>query len=872
MEFTSTQLRKAFLDYFAKNGHEVVPSSSLVPHNDPTLLFTNAGMVQFKDVFLGREKRAIPRAASAQRCVRAGGKHNDLENVGYTARHHTFFEMLGNFSFGDYFKRDAIRFAWELITKDLGLPPERLWCTVYQDDDEAAAIWLDEIGVSRERFARLGMSDNFWAMGDTGPCGPCSEIFYDHGPSVQGGPPGSPDSGGDRYIEIWNLVFMQFERNEQGETKPLPKPSVDTGMGLERLAAVMQGVHSNYEIDLFVNLIEAAAALTHTSDLGDKSLRVIADHIRACSFLIADGVVPGNEGRGYVLRRIIRRAIRHGYKLGVEEPFFYKLVKDLEREMGAAYPELGKRRSHVEKVLRQEEQRFAETLSRGMRLFDDAIEKLGTGGTLPGDTIFKLYDTYGFPEDLTADIARERGYDVDRAGFERLMEGQREQSQKASKFSAVAGGRPSFDRSTEFLGYDTLESRAPVFALLDADVASVEALEKGASGTVILESTPFYAESGGQVGDTGALESESARFAVADTQKLGAAFGHIGKVERGRIAVGDRLDAHVDAERRAAIVANHSATHLLHAALRTVLGDHVQQKGSLVAPDRLRFDFAHYEPVRPEQLREIEALVNEQIRLNYDADIRVLPYDEAIAAGALAFFGDKYGDRVRVLKLGDFSTELCGGTHVSRAGDIGFFKIVSESGIAAGVRRIEAVSGRGALEWVNASDALLRDVATLVKAGRDDVAAKVSQLVERSRSLEREMQTLRRKLASGGGRDLLDEACDVSGIKAVAARIDGADAKSLRDTADQLKDRLGTGVVVLGTVEGDKVHLVATITKDLTSRVKAGDLIKPVAELVGGRGGGRPDFAQAGGNRPDKVDEALALVPGIVARLAQTGS
>jgi alanyl-tRNA synthetase len=872
MSSTSSQLRQAFLDYFAKNGHEVVPSSSLVPHNDPTLLFTNAGMVQFKDVFLGREKRAIPRAATAQRCVRAGGKHNDLENVGYTARHHTFFEMLGNFSFGDYFKRDAIRFAWELITKELGLPPERLWCTVYEDDDEAASIWLDEIGVSRERFARLGMSDNFWAMGDTGPCGPCSEIFYDHGPSVQGGPPGSPDSGGDRYIEIWNLVFMQFERNEQGEMKPLPKPSVDTGMGLERLAAVMQGVHSNYEIDLFVNLIEAAAAVTHTSDLSDKSLRVIADHIRACSFLIADGVLPGNEGRGYVLRRIIRRAIRHGYKLGVEEPFFYKLVKDLEREMGAAYPELGKRRSHVEKVLRQEEQRFAETLSRGMRLFDDAIAKLGSGGTLPGDTIFKLYDTYGFPEDLTADIARERGYNVDRAGFERLMEGQREQSQKASKFSMAAGGKPSFDRSTEFLGYDTLDSRALVIALLDADGAAVESLEQGAAGTVILDSTPFYAESGGQVGDTGRLESETARFAVTDTQKLGAAYGHIGTVDRGRIAIGHRLEANVDAERRAAIVANHSATHLLHAALRTVLGDHVQQKGSLVAPDRLRFDFAHYEPVDPKQLRQIEALVNEQIRLNYDADIRVLPYDEAIAAGALAFFGDKYGDRVRVLKLGDFSTELCGGTHVSRAGDIGFFKIVSESGIAAGVRRIEAVSGRGALEWVNANEALLRDVAALVKSSRDDVAAKVTQLVERSRALEREIQTLRRKLASGGGRDLLEEARDVSGIKAVAARIDGADAKSLRDTADQLKDRLGTGVVVLGAVEGDKVHLVATITKDLTSKVKAGDLIKPVAELVGGRGGGRPDFAQAGGNRPDKVDEALALVPGIVARLAQTGS
>jgi alanyl-tRNA synthetase len=627
-------------------------------------------------------------------------------------------------------------------------------------------------------------------------------------------------------------------------------------------------VHSNYEIDLFVNLIGAAAEATRTSDLESKSLRVIADHIRACSFLIADGVVPGNEGRGYVLRRIARRAIRHGYKLGMEEPFFYKLVKPLEAEMGAAYPELGKKRAHVEKVLRQEEQRFAETLSQGMRLLEDAFAKLGKGGTLPGDTIFKLYDTYGFPEDLTADIARERGIKVDRAGFEKLMEGQREQSQKASKFTMVAGGKPSFDRATEFLGYESLAGEGPVIALLDENGAEVHALEQGQRGTVVVERTPFYAESGGQVGDTGTLVRDGNRFAVEDTQKLGLAFGHMGKVESGRVAVGDRLVAQVDEERRAAIVANHSATHLLHAALRRVLGEHVQQKGSLVAPDRLRFDFAHYEPVTPEQLRAIEALVNEQIRLNQDADIRVLPYDEAIAAGALAFFGDKYGDRVRVLKLGDFSTELCGGTHVSRAGDIGLFKIVSESGIAAGVRRIEAVSGRGALEWVNASEALLRDVAGLVKAGRDDVTAKVSHLIERSRSLEREIQGLRLKLASGAGRDLLESAQVVSGTKVLATRIDGADPKSLRDTADQLKDRLGTGVVVLGAVEGDKVHLVATISKDLTAKVKAGEVIKPIADVVGGRGGGRPDFAQAGGTRPEKLDEALALVPGIVAKLA----
>jgi alanyl-tRNA synthetase len=869
MTATTPELRQAFLDYFAKRGHEIVPSSSLVPVNDPTLLFTNAGMVQFKDVFLGRESRAIPRATSSQRCVRAGGKHNDLENVGYTARHHTFFEMLGNFSFGDYFKRDAIRFAWEFVTETLGLPPERLWCTVYEDDDEAAAIWLDDVGVSKQRFARLGMADNFWQMGDTGPCGPCSEIFYDHGPDIEGGPPGSPNSGGDRYIEIWNLVFMQFNRNEQGELSPLPKPSVDTGAGLERISAVLQGVHSNYEIDLFVKLIEAAAAVTNTGDLSNKSLRVIADHIRACSFLIADGVVPGNEGRGYVLRRIIRRAIRHGYRLGTEEPFFYKLVKSLEAEMGAAYPELGRRRAHVEKVLRQEEQRFAETLSQGMRLLDDAMARLGQDGTLPGETIFKLYDTYGFPEDLTADIARERGFSVDNAGFEQSMEAQRDRGRKASRFVAAASDLPTFDEPTEFLGYDSLASEdAPVVALLDADGRAVESLEAGAKGTVVLERTPFYAESGGQIGDTGELTSPTAHFDVHDTQKLGLAFGHAGTLVSGRIAVGDRIAAAVDAERRAAIVLNHSATHLLHAALRTALGDHVQQKGSLVAPDRLRFDFSHYEAVTPEQLRQIEGLVNEQIRRNEDAEIRVLPYDEAIAAGALAFFGDKYGDRVRVLRLGDFSTELCGGTHVSRAGDIGLFKIVSESGIAAGVRRIEAVTGRGALDWVNTNEALLRDVAGLVKAGREEVAGKVAQLLERTRGLEREVQTLRRKLASGGGtRDLIQEAQLVNGIKVLAARIDGADAKALRDTADQLKDRLSSGIVVLGAVDGDKVHLVASITKDLTGKVKAGELIKPVAELVGGRGGGRADFAQAGGTRPENVDRALALVPGLVAPL-----
>jgi alanyl-tRNA synthetase len=868
MNVTSSQLRQAFLDFFAKRGHEIVPSSSLVPANDPTLLFTNAGLVKFKDFFLGKETRAIPRAATAQRCVRAGGKHNDLENVGYTARHHTFFEMLGNFSFGDYFKREAIHHAWDFVTGVLQLPAERLWCTVYEEDDEAAKIWLDEIGVAKSRFARLGVSDNFWAMGDTGPCGPCSEIFYDHGPEVAGGPPGSPDSDGDRYVEIWNLVFMQFERSASGEMTPLPKPSVDTGMGLERLAAVMQGVHSNYEIDLFANLIKAAANATRAHDLANSSLRVIADHIRACSFLIADGVVPGNEGRGYVLRRIIRRAIRHGYKLGQEEPFFYTLVRDLEGEMGAAYPELVKRRAHVERVLRQEEQRFAETLTQGMRLLEDAIRGLPAGGVIPGDTVFKLYDTYGFPEDLTADIARERGLSTDHPGFERQMEGQRERARKASRFSVSSGGRPSFDQPTEFLGYEALDLDGPVSALLGPDGQPVQALATGEAGTVVLERTPFYAESGGQVGDTGVLTNAAARFAVSDTQKLGAAFGHVGTLETGRLAVGDVVHAVVDAERRAAIVLNHSATHLLHAALRVVLGDHVQQKGSLVAPDRLRFDFSHYEPVAPAELARIEELVNEQIRLNSDAHIRVVPYEEAIAAGALAFFGDKYGDRVRVLKIGDFSTELCGGTHVSRAGDIGLFKILSESGIAAGVRRIEAVAGRGALDFVNANEALLKEVAGLVKSSRDDVGTKVAQLIERSRALERELANLRRKLASGGGRDLLDDAQVVNGIKVVAARIDGADAKALRDAADQLKDRLGSGVVVLGAVEGDRVHLVAGVTKDLTGTLKAGDLIRPVAELVGGRGGGRADFAQAGGNKPEAVDQALALVPGLVSAAA----
>jgi alanyl-tRNA synthetase len=898
MSLSSSELRSAFLAYFASKGHELVPGSSLVPANDPTLLFTNAGMVQFKDVFLGRETRAIRRATSAQPCVRAGGKHNDLENVGYTARHHTFFEMLGNFSFGDYFKREAIGFAWEFVTQVLGLPPERLWCTVYEDDDEAASIWLDEIGVAKGRFTRLGAKDNFWAMGDTGPCGPCTEIFYDHGPDVPGGPPGSKDSEGDRYVEIWNLVFMQFDRNDRGELTPLPKPSVDTGMGLERTAAVLQGVHSNYEIDLFVGLIRAAAAATGTKDLESKSLRVIADHIRASAFLIADGVVPGNEGRGYVLRRIVRRAIRHGYMLGQDRPFFYKLVEPLANEMGAAYPALVARRAHVERVLNQEELRFAETLAQGMRLLEDAIRRLPAGGVIPGDVVFKLHDTYGFPEDLTADIARERSFTTDRSGFDELMEQQRRRAEKASQFKAARSQAPRLDESTEFLGYEMLEADARVVALFDPEGRGIDALDAGARGIVVLDRTPFYAESGGQIGDTGELtgagsgaskdaskgEIEGGRtaagvggaagasFDVTDTQKLGAAFGHLGVVTRGRLARGDTVHAAVDAERRAAIVLNHSATHLLHAALRRVLGDHVQQKGSLVAPDRLRFDFSHYEAVSPAELEEIERLVNDEIRHNAAADIRVMPYDEAMGVGALAFFGDKYGEKVRVLRLGTFSTELCGGTHVSRAGDIGLFKIVSESGVAAGVRRIEAVTGPGAYEWVAASDKLIKNVAGLVRGGRDEVVDKVSQILERTRSLERENEALKAKLASGGARDLMQDVREVAGTKVLAARLDGADNKALREAVDRIKDKLGSGVVVLGAVDGDKVRLVAGVTKDLADRLPAGRILGPVAERVGGRGGGRPDFAQAGGNDPARLDEALRLVEDAVSAVAQSAS
>jgi len=874
----AADVRRAFLEFFRERGHTIVPSSPLVPGNDPTLLFTNAGMVQFKDVFLGKDRRDYVRATSSQRCVRAGGKHNDLENVGYTARHHTFFEMLGNFSFGDYFKRDAIRFAWQLLTQTLQLDPARLWVTVFRDDDEAADIWLKDIGVSPARFSRMGESSNFWAMGDTGPCGPCSEVFYDHGPEVPGGPPGSPDEEGDRFVEIWNLVFMQFDRAADGTLTPLPKPSVDTGMGLERMAAVLQGVHSNYDIDLFKNLIRAAADLAHTKDLESSSLRVIADHIRACTFLIVDGVLPSNEGRGYVLRRIIRRAVRHGYKLGIEEPFFYKLVPVLEREMSAAYPELTRGRELAERVLKQEEERFAETLANGMELLEGVIATvLKAGGAsragsavIPGDTIFKLYDTYGFPADLTADIARERGLTIDQAGFDVAMEEQRRRSQEASKFGVDVRGGAAVHERTAFQGYEALESEGRVVALLKGG-APADVLRSGEEGEVVLDRTPFYAEAGGQVGDTGTLAGAESHFLVHDTIKRGAAHSHLGRVSDGTIRVGDLLRAKVDGERRRAVALNHTATHLLHAALRQKLGKHVQQKGSLVAPDRLRFDFSHFQPVTAAELTDIERLVNAQIRLNAPAETRLMGYESAVAAGAMALFGEKYDKDVRVLRVGDFSMELCGGTHVQRAGDIGLFKILSESGVASGVRRIEAITGEAAIEYVEQNDALLRDLAQLLRGSREDVKDKVQDALERIRQMEKEVRTLKDRLASGqGGADLASGAVDIGGVKIVAAKVEGADAGTLRGAVDRLKDRLKSAVIVLASVEGPgKVVLVAGVTADQTARVKAGELAGAIAAKVGGKGGGRPDFAQAGGNNPAALDAALASVPDLVrARLS----
>ena len=861
----SSEIRKQFLDYFAAKGHAIVASSPLVPGNDPTLLFTNSGMVQFKDVFLGQDRRAYTRATSSQRCVRAGGKHNDLENVGYTARHHTFFEMLGNFSFGDYFKRDAIRFAWDLLTKVYKLPPERLWTTVYHEDDEAYELWTKDIGVPKERCVRIGdkpgapryQSDNFWQMADTGPCGPCTEIFWDHGAGIPGGPPGSKDADGDRYVEIWNLVFMQYNRDDKGAMTPLPKPCVDTGMGLERIAAVLQGVHDNYEIDLFQDLIKAAARETGTKDLASKSLRVIADHIRATAFLIVDGVIPSNEGRGYVLRRIIRRAIRHGYKLGRTTPFFHSIVDDLARAMGEAYPELAKSKDRVRQVLLQEEERFAETLENGMRVLEGALTR--EDRMLDGETVFQLYDTFGFPVDLTADIARERGVRVDYAGFEAAMERQRERARAASRFQAGASVEYS-GAATEFHGYDSVALEAKVVALYKGEGVQAQELAAGEKGLVVLDRTPFYAESGGQVGDSGELAGVAGTFVVEDTQKVQAAvFGHKGAVKTGRVRVGDKVMAGVDAARRARTMRNHSATHLMHKALREVLGHHVQQKGSLVDPERTRFDFSHDAPMTPEQIQRVEALVNAQILANVATTARIMKHDEAIKAGAMAFFGDKYGDEVRVLDIGD-SRELCGGTHVRRTGDIGFFKIMSEGGIAAGVRRVEATTGDGALAWVQGQEAMLNRAAAALKSPPQEVGQKIAQIMDSVRGLEKELARFKSRLAASQGDELADQAADVKGVKVLAATLEGADAKALRETMDKLKDKLKSAAIVLAAVSDGKVSLIAGVTQNATGKIKAGELVNHVAQQVGGKGGGRPDMAQAGGNDPARLPEALASV------------
>jgi alanyl-tRNA synthetase len=864
------EIRKKFLDYFVVQGHAPVASSPLVPANDPTLLFTNSGMVQFKDVFLGLEQRPYRRATTAQRCVRAGGKHNDLENVGYTARHHTFFEMLGNFSFGDYFKRDAIRFAWDLLTKVYGLPADKLWTTVYQEDDEAFDIWTKEIGVPVERCIRIGdnkgaryASDNFWQMADTGPCGPCSEIFYDHGPEVFGGPPGSKDAEGDRYIEIWNLVFMQFNRDAKGVLTPLPKPCVDTGMGLERLAAVLQHVHSNYEIDLFVDLIKAAARATHAKDLDNPSLKVIADHIRACAFLIVDGVIPGNEGRGYVLRRIIRRAIRHGYQLGRKQPFFHTLVEDLDRAMGDAYPELRKDKVRVAQVLKAEEERFGETLENGMRILGEAL----AGGTkvLDGQTAFTLYDTFGFPLDLTADVARERNVAVDEAGFDRAMAAQRERARAASQFKA--GETLAYEGpKTRFRGYDTLSEEGRVVALYKGG-SKVDALAIGDEGVVVLDRTPFYAESGGQVGDRGELSKGGVcltLFEVRDTQKIQPdVFGHVGEVKTGELKVGDTVAAQVDGEARGRTVRNHSATHLMHKALREVLGGHVQQKGSLVDPDKTRFDFAHTGPMSEDEIRRVEALVNAEILDNHPTQARVVPMAEAQKLGAMMLFGEKYGDEVRVLDIGT-SRELCGGTHVARTGDIGQFKIVSEGGVAAGIRRVEAVTGKGALAYVQRTESQLAAAAGALKTPVTEIESRIAQLLESARTTEKELARLKARAAASAGDDLAGSAVDVKGAKVVAASLDGADVKALRETIDKLKDKLKSAAIVLGSVTDGKVTLIAGVTGDLTSKVKAGELVNHVAQQVGGKGGGRPDMAQAGGSNPAALPAALQSVKGFV--------
>jgi alanyl-tRNA synthetase len=860
----SAELRQKFLDYFKRNGHQVVPSSSLVPGNDPTLLFTNAGMVQFKDVFLGRDKRDYTRATSSQRCVRAGGKHNDLENVGYTARHHTFFEMLGNFSFGDYFKQEAIHYAWEFLTKEVGLPQQRLWVTVYAEDDEAADIWLKQIGVDENRFSRIGdkpggkqyESDNFWAMGDTGPCGPCTEIFYDHGEDIAGGPPGTPEEDGDRYIEIWNLVFMQYNRSSDGELHNLPAPSVDTGMGLERLAAIMQGVHNNYEIDLFQHLIKAAAEATSSTDLQSKSLRVIADHIRSCAFLITDGVMPSNEGRGYVLRRIIRRAARHGYKLGMNDPFFYKLVTALVEEMGTAYPELAAASDNVMRVLKLEEERFAETLDQGMRILEADISSM-SGHTISGETAFRLYDTYGFPIDLTADIARERNLTVDHAGFEIAMDEQRERARTASQFGIDYNQAIDVDEDTVFTGYEHIEQNSKVLELF-VEGKAVDGIVADQRAVVVLDETPFYAESGGQVGDTGKLISDNAVFLVEDTQKQGKAYLHIGIVDSGSLNKGDSVHAEIDNDLREAIKRNHSATHLMHAALRNVLGDHVQQKGSLVTAERTRFDFSHFEPVSREQIVAIERQVNREIMRNIETTDVEMPLEQAKKAGAMALFGEKYDDVVRVVAMGDYSTELCGGTHVRRSGDIGFFKIVAEGGVAAGVRRIEAVTGTGAVTWAEQRESQIDAIADSLKSSRDEVEDKVRQLVERLREQEKTVAQLKARMASQAGTDLTTQAEDINGVKILTAKLDGADSKSLRDTMDQLKNKLGSAAIVLVSEDDGKVRVVAGVTRDQTKVIKAGELVNVAAAEVGGKGGGRPDMAQAGGSQPENIDKALS--------------
>lgn len=855
----SAEIRNAFLDYFESNGHTKVPSSSLVPASDPTLLFTNAGMVQFKDVFLGKDKLAYKRATSSQRCVRAGGKHNDLENVGYTARHHTFFEMLGNFSFGDYFKDEAIHYAWDLLTNVISLPKEKLWVTVFEEDQEAEDIWLKKIGVSESQFRRIGAKDNFWAMGDTGPCGPCTEIFYDHGDHIAGGPPGSPDEDGDRYVEIWNLVFMQYERDKAGTLNPLPKPSVDTGMGLERLCAVLQGVNSNYDTDLFQSLIKEIAALAKIKDLTNPSLKVIADHIRSCSFLITDGVLPSNEGRGYVLRRIIRRAARHGHRLGLNEPFFYQLVAPLIDTFHGAYPELIDSKEKVERGLLNEEERFSETLEQGMRILQDDIENM-QGKIISGDTVFKLYDTYGFPVDLTADIAREKNLQLDLEGFEKNMQQQRERARDASRFGEGYDVALDVKSATDFTGYDTLQGGAKVSELFLNNQA-VGSLSAGDQGVVMLTETPFYAESGGQVGDTGTLEGDGFIFEVTDTQKKGAAFAHLGKLLKGGLSIGDQVSANVNQKRRSDIVLNHSATHLMHAALRQVLGTHVQQKGSLVDPDKLRFDFSHDAPVTDTEIYKIEQIVNEQIRKNTAAQAQLMDKDKALAAGAMALFGEKYGDEVRVLSIGDFSVELCGGTHVDRAGDIGLFKIVAETGVASGIRRIEAVTGEHAFNWMQGTISDFKHTAKILNSRLEDAPQKAGAAANRIKELEKELQQLKAKLANQASADIESHAVDIDGIKVLAHHIEGTDVKTLRETLDRLKDKLGSAAIVLGTTKDEKVSLVAGVTKDQTSRIKAGDLVNVVATQVGGKGGGRPDMAQAGGNNPAALDQALQSVP-----------